>query len=92
MIEPFADYILISPTKDEERIGGIAIPDQLKEKPTLGAVIAVGQDVKRVTAGDKIFYKKYSSTEVKEDVLEDKKVTSYTYLLIKEEDVLAKKK
>jgi chaperonin GroES len=91
MIEPLFDYVLIRPTKAEEKVSGIAIPDSLKEKPTIGEVISVGEDVKRVKPKDRVFYKKYSSTEIKEDVIEGKTVSSYTYLLVKEEDILARK-
>ena len=48
----------------------------------MAEVKAVGEDVKHVKAGDKIIYKEYSTTELKIDGTE--------YLIVKEDDILAK--
>jgi chaperonin GroES len=61
---------------------GIYLPDSSKEKPSVAEVKAVGEDVKHVKAGDKIIYKEYSTTELKIDGTE--------YLIVKEDDILAK--
>jgi chaperonin GroES len=61
---------------------GIYLPDNAKEKPVLAKVVAAGPDVKGVKVGDKVVYKEYSTTELKIDGTE--------YLLVKEEDILAK--
>ena len=61
---------------------GIYLPDNAKEKPVLAKVVAVGPAVKGVKTGDKVVYKEYSTTELKVDGTE--------YLLVKEEDILAK--
>jgi len=90
-VKPLADRVLIKPLAAEEKTaGGIIIPDNAKEKPQRGEVVAVGdgafdKDGKRiplsVKKGDKVLYGKYSGTEV---TLEEKK-----YLLLKFEDILA---
>ncbi|HZV96757.1 MAG TPA: co-chaperone GroES [Candidatus Nitrosocosmicus sp.] len=90
-IRPLHDRILIKRMEEQEqKKGGIIIPDTAKEKPQEGKVIAVGNgkvsdegkkiplDVK---AGDKILFGKYSGSEVKIDDEE--------YLIMREEDVLA---
>jgi chaperonin GroES len=90
-IRPLHDRILIKRLEEQEqKKGGIIIPDTAKEKPQEGKVIAVGNgkvtdegkkiplDVK---AGDKILFGKYSGSEVK---VEDEE-----YLILREEDVLA---
>ena len=90
-IRPLHDRILIKRMEEQEqKKGGIIIPDTAKEKPQEGKVIAVGNgkvndegkkvplDVK---AGDKILFGKYSGSEVK---LDDEE-----YLILREEDVLA---
>jgi chaperonin GroES len=90
-IRPLHDRILIKRLEEQEqKKGGIIIPDTAKEKPQEGKVIAVGNgkvndegkkialDVK---AGDKILFGKYSGSEVKIDDEE--------YLIMREEDVLA---
>ena len=61
---------------------GIYLPDQAKETPKYAVVESVGKDVKDVKAGDKILFKEYSTTELKIDKVE--------YIIVKEEDVLAK--
>ena len=90
-IRPLHDRILIKRLEEQEqKKGGIIIPDTAKEKPQEGKVIAVGNgkvsdegkkiplDVK---AGDKILFGKYSGSEVKIDDEE--------YLIMREDDVLA---
>ena len=89
-IRPLNDRILVKPSDEqEEKIGGIIIPDTAKEKPQKGTVIAVGSgritdDGKRqpmdVKVGDTILFDKYSGSKIKIDDEE--------YLIIREEDIL----
>jgi chaperonin GroES len=83
--------VVILPDDEAETMrGGLYIPDTAKERPTQGAVLAVGpgriekgQRVKMdVQAGDKVIYGKYSGTpyQVGEDEL----------IIIKASDILAK--
>ena len=76
--------------EDEQRIGGIIIPDSAKEKPQQGKVVAVGagkpdKDGKKtpldVKSGDTILFGKYSGQEIKIDGTE--------YLIMREDEVLA---
>ena len=90
--EPMGDRILVKPTEQEEiSKGGITLPDNAKEKPQEGEIVAVGpgrltDEGKRIPLdlkkGDKVLYAKYGGTEVKEDDEE--------YLILSERDVLAK--
>jgi len=90
-IRPLHDRIIVKRLAEEEKTkGGIIIPDNAKEKPMEGEVIAVGNGkvmangmaVKlEVKAGDKILFGKYSGTEIKVDGEE--------YLMMREEEVLA---
>ena len=88
---PLQDRVLVRRIEQEEKTkGGILIPDTAKERPTQGAVLAVGpgriekgQRVKvDVQAGDKVIYGKYSGTpyQVGDDEL----------IIIKASDILAK--
>lgn len=87
---PLHDRILVKRLEEqEERRGGIIIPDTAKEKPQRGKVIAVGdgkmlENGKRVPldvkAGDQVLFGKYSGSEVKIDDEE--------YLILREEDIL----
>ena len=90
-VRPLHDRIIVQRLEEEEqKVGGIIIPDTAKEKPQEGQVIAVGNgkilengtkialDVK---AGDKILFGKYSGTEVKVDGDE--------LVVMREEDVMA---
>ena len=91
-IRPLYDRILVKRLEEEEqKIGGIIIPDTAKEKPQEGEVVAVGagrilENGERqgpdVKAGDKILFGKYAGTEVK---YEDEE-----YLIMREDDILAK--
>ena len=88
---PLHDRVVVRRLEGEEKTkGGIIIPDNAKEKPQEGEIIAVGpggrdeagkltpMDVKK---GDKVLFGKYSGTEVKVDGQE--------LLVMREEDILA---
>jgi chaperonin GroES len=88
-IRPLGDRVLVEPTDVKEMTkGGIIIPDNAKEKPMEGNVIAVGKkrdkDGKEikfdVKVGDSVLLPKYGGTEVK--------LNNKTYQLVREEDLL----
>ena len=90
-IKPLADRVLVKRLDEEEeqKVGGIIIPDTAKEKPQEAEVVAVGpgslDDGKRiepeVKAGDKVLIGKYSGNEVK--------IEGEDYLIIREDELLA---
>lgn len=85
-IKPLADRVLIQPAPAEERtVGGIIIPDTVKEKPLKGKVIAVGNGTKDeqmvLKVGDEVLYGKYAGTELELD--------GEKYLIMRQSDVLA---
>ena len=82
-ITPLADRVVaVREEAKTQTASGIYLPDSSKEKPVMADVKAVGDDVKNVKPGDKIIYKEYSTTELKIDGVE--------YLIVKEDDILAK--
>ncbi len=90
-VKPMEDRIILKPMEAQEKTaGGIIIPDNAKEKPQKGEVIAVGpgkvsdkgQRIEMtLKKGDKVLYGKYSGTEVSID--------GSDYLIVRESDVLA---
>ena len=89
-VRPLHDRIIVQRIEeDEQRVGGIIIPDTAKEKPQQGKVIAVGKgriekdgrvtplDVK---SGDTVLFGKYAGQEIK--------IEGGEYLIIREEEVL----
>ena len=90
-IKPLADRVLVKRLDDEEeqKVGGIIIPDTAKEKPQEAEVVAVGpgrvEDGNRieldVKAGDKVLIGKYSGTEVK--------ISGEEHLILREDEILA---
>lgn len=76
-IKPLGDKIVIKVIEDNEQTtGGIFIPDNAKEKPQKGEVVAVGlgktldsgeREPVDVKVGDVILYAKYAGTDVKLD-------------------------
>lgn len=85
-IQPLADRVLVKPMAAEEKtVGGIIIPDNAKEKPLKGTVLAVGNGTKDeamvLKANDQVLYGKYAGTEVELD--------NETYIIMRQSDVLA---
>jgi len=90
-LRPLHDRILVQRIEEEEqKVGGIIIPDSAKEKPQQGKVIAVGagkpdKDGKKIALdvkqGDTILFGKYSGQEVRVD--------GEDYLIMREDEVLA---
>ena len=89
-IRPLQDRILVKRLEAEEKTAsGIIIPDNAKEKPMEGEVIAVGngktlEDGKLlkpdVKVGDKVLFSKYAGTEVK--------LEGQEHLVLREDDLL----
>ncbi len=90
-VKPLHDRILLKRVepKEQQKKGGIIIPDTAKEKPMEGRVIAVGsgrleKDGKRVPlevkVGDTVLLGKYSGTEIKIDDEE--------HVIVREDEVL----
>jgi len=89
-VKPLQDRVLIKRLEEETKTaGGIIIPDNHKEKPAQGQVVAVGSGYRLndgsvkaldVKAGDKVLFGKYSGTEVK--------VEGINYIIMKEEEIL----
>ena len=88
-VRPLRDRLLVERIEEQEqKVGGIIIPDTAKEKPQQGRVVAVGKgrvndkgevfklDVK---TGDTVLFGKYAGTEIKIDGKE--------YLILREEEV-----
>ena len=82
-LKPLDDRIVVEQNVAEERTaGGILLPDNAKEKPTRGKVMATGNRAPIcVRVGDEVIYGKYSGTEVE--------VTGKKYTVLRESDVLA---
>ena len=87
---PLHDRVVIKRIEAEARTpAGIIIPDNAKEKPQQGEVVAVGPGGRDdsgklipidVKAGDRVLFGKWSGTEVKID--------DQDYLIMKESDVM----
>lgn len=79
--KPLGERVLVERAEDETKTAsGIIIPDNAKEKPLIGAVVAIGDEVKGIKAKDKVVFGKYSGNEIKLDGKE--------YLILKVEDIL----
>ena len=90
-LKPLHDKIVIEkPEEEKSTKSGIILPDNAKEKPQTGKVVAVGTGKTlengtkiplEIKVGDTVYYSKYSGTEVK--------VNEKEYIIIAEGDVLA---
>ncbi|ANK80675.1 co-chaperone GroES [Minwuia thermotolerans] len=87
---PLHDRVLVRRVESEEKTaGGIIIPENAKEKPSEGEIVAAGPGARNdrgetvamdVKAGDRILFGKWSGTEVKID--------GEDLLIMKESDIL----
>jgi len=90
-IKPINDKVLVKRLEAESTTaGGIVLPDNAKEKPKEGTVVAVGngrllksgdRSQFQVTAGDRVIFSSYAGTEIK--------VHGEDYLILAEDDLLA---
>lgn len=89
-IQPLHDRVVIQKIEEENKTPtGIIIPDQHKEKPSKGKVIAIGEGQYlsnglirelKVKKDDIVLFGKYSGTEIK--------FNNESYLIMKEEEIL----
>jgi chaperonin GroES len=89
-IRPLGEKVLIKRLEAEDKTkGGIILPDNAKEKPQKGTVLAVGdgrllKDGTRaafqVAKGDTVLFASYAGTEIK--------VGTEEYMLMDETDIL----
>jgi chaperonin GroES len=90
-VKPLGDRLFVKVSAaDEKTAGGIYLPDNAKEKPQIGEVVAVGPGKRNddgsrspieVGVGDKVLYSKYAGTDIK--------LGGDDYVLLTEKDILA---
>ena len=91
IIRPLHDRVVLRRAKEESKTpGGLFIPDNAKEKPVEGEVVAVGSGKVlddgtlrplTVHVGDRVLFGKYSGSEVTVDGEER--------VIVREDDILA---
>ncbi len=91
MFKPLHNYVLLERLEEETKTaGGIIIPDNAREKPSRGRVIATGDGAyddgaripMTVKPGDVVLFAKWASS------VNEVKIDSKDYILIKETDIL----
>lgn len=89
--KPLGKRVLVKRSEAQKTKGGIILPDNAKEKPKQGEVIAVGPgEIDKngkltpvlLNVGDKVLFTNYAGSEVKTDE------TDTEYLIMSEEDIL----
>lgn len=76
-LRPLGDRVVVEPAEaDEKSDGGIIIPDNAKQKPTKGKILAVGPGKAndnggivepKVSVGQLVLYERYAGSEIKVD-------------------------
>lgn len=89
-VQPLNDRVLVKRLQEETKTaGGIIIPDNQKEKPAEGEIVAVGSghllnDGKlkalEVKKGDKVLFDKYAGKDIK--------VGAEDFVIMRESDIL----
>lgn len=75
--------IVVRVEEDELTEGGLYRPDSAKEKPQAGIVKSVGEKVIGIEVGQRVYFGKYSGTEIKVDEV---------LLVLNQEEILCKVK
>jgi len=84
-LHPLGENVIAKPDEGQTKTSsGIFLTDNSAEKPKTITVVAVGDKTKYVKVGDRIVVKSYATTDIKIDKDE--------YVIVKEEDILAKVK
>ncbi len=82
--KPLGQRVLVERVEEEKKTtSGIIIPDNVKEKPLNGKVIAISDEVaeeKKISEGDTVVFAKYTGTDIKIDGKE--------YLVMNTDDIL----
>ena len=91
MLRPLYDRVVVRRVNEEEKSrGGLYIPEQAKEKPAQGEVLAVGQGRRpdsggliplETQLGDRVLFGKNSGTEIEVD--------GEKLLILREDEILA---
>jgi chaperonin GroES len=83
-LQPMHGRIVVKPLEAKDKTpGGIFIPDTAKERLQEGNIVAIAEDATyEVAVGDHVIYKEFAGTEVK--------VEGEDYILLTEDDLLAK--
>jgi chaperonin GroES len=92
MFKPLHNYVLLERIEEENKTAaGIIIPDNAKEKPSRGKVVAVGtgtclengdRQALDVKAGDVVLFAKWASSA------NEVKLDGKDFIIIKETDIL----
>ncbi|HEF9863420.1 TPA: co-chaperone GroES [Campylobacter coli] len=79
--QPLGKRVLVKRVEETKTTAsGIIIPDNAKEKPLMGEIVAVSKEITDIVNGDKIVFAKYGGTEIKIDNSE--------YLVLNLDDIL----
>ncbi len=88
MFKPLGLRVLVERMEEEAKTAsGIIIPDNAKEKPLEGKVVAISKEVEEdenlpINVGDMVVFAKYAGTELSMDGKE--------YLVLNTDDILGK--
>jgi chaperonin GroES len=79
--QPLGKRVLVQRLEEATKTAsGIIIPDNAKEKPSQGTVLAVSTEVENVSTGDTVVFGKYAGSELTLD--------GKAYLVIETDDLL----
>jgi chaperonin GroES len=63
--QPLGNRVLVERVEERQTTAsGIIIPDNAKEKPSQGKIVAVGGDVEAISVGDTVVFGKYSGNDI----------------------------
>jgi len=89
-IQPLGNRVLVKRSAPKTMKGGIILPDNAKEKPKQGEVVAVGPgkmdkkgdiEAMELKVGDQVLFAAYAGSEIKSEKEDE-------YLIIPEDDIL----
>lgn len=82
ILQPTKDRVVCKKEKPMEKTASGLLLGESKETPAYSIVESVGPEVKNIKKGDKVIIKEYTTTDIK--------IENTDYIIVKEDDIIAK--
>ena len=79
------DKVLVRRDAEDNNEGGLLLPSEVKKAPRVGEVVSVGEEVTRVTPGERVVFHEYAGHFLKVD----QNLDESDLIVMREDEILA---